>query len=381
MGEIHANVSGQVHSAFDPVRREFENLWQHIEVGASLCVFRHGELIVDLWGGYMDKAMSVPWRADTLVNIYSSTKGPAALAIAILHDQGKIDYNAPVADYWPEFGAEGKAAVTVAQALAHQGGVCGISTSLEVEDLYDWGKMTKLIAAQAPLWPLSNQSGYHAVTWGYLPGELVRRITGHTLGQFIQDTICKPLSADFFLGVPDTELSRCAELIGPNHARIKPAPALSAQPPTDLFPIALQNPSISPFKHACSSAWRKAEIAASNGHASARGLAKIYAALATGGGEIISTAALRSANHVEVNSTVDLVLGTPVRRSRGFMLNLDGAYGPNDAAFGHAGAGGSLGFADQKTGIGFAYVMNQMQADTTSTPRSKLLLEAVYACL
>ncbi len=235
------------------------------------------------------------------------------------------------------------------------------------------------------MWPLGQGVGYHAVTWGYFPGELVKRITGKTLGQYFNEKVRQPLGADFYLGLPESEFARCATLSGPNRARKKPTVSAKNITMPALYPVALLNPSISPFKHACSTPWRKAEIAASNGHASARGMATIYAAMAMqgtlNGKRIISQQALEAALQIEVEDEIDLVLGQAIRRSRGFILNTDNAYGPNQNSFGHAGAGGSLGFADQDAGIAFAYTMNQMQADAAITPRSKQLTDAVYGCI
>lgn len=382
---MEVEVHGEVRPGFEPVRDVFANLWKNIEVGASVCVYHRGEKVVDLWGGFCDPEMSVPWQEDTLVNVYSTTKGLASLAVAILHDEGKLDYDEKVVTYWPEFGAEGKQDITVAQLLSHQAGLCGVDEKITVEDLYDWDRMVNLLAAQKPLWKPGTAAGYHAVTWGYFPGELVRRITGMTLGQYFHEKVAAPLAADFYIGLPDAEMDRVATMIGPNRARVQPeAPPANVEMP-EFYPIALLNPSIRPYKDASSYEWRKAEIAAANGQANARGVAKIYGAAAMNGKlgdvDIISANALDEALKVEVDEQIDLVTGRPMRRARGFMLNTEGAYGPNREAFGHAGAGGSLGFADRKAGVGFGYAMNQMQADTEAIPRSKLLVDAVYDCL
>jgi len=381
---MKVEVKGVINPGFEAVRDEFEHLWNEIEVGASFCVYHQGEKIIDLWGGFTDRDQGVAWQADTLVNVYSATKGPASLAIAILHDEGLINYEEKVATYWPEFGAEGKQNITVAQLLSHQAGLSGVDARLTVEDLYDWDKMINLLAAQKPLWEPGTAAGYHAIMWGYFPGELIRRITGKTLKEYFHEKVAVPLDADFYIGLPVSEFHRCATLIGPGRARKQPAPTPAVKMPR-LHSGSLHNPSISPFKHACSTPWRNAEIAASNGHASARGLAKIYGALSMngtlGGTSIIGPESLWEATKVEVEGIEDLVLGGKLRRARGFMLNSDSAYGPNDESFGHAGAGGSLGFADPDTGLGFGYAMNQMQSDATAVPRSKLLLEAVYRCL
>lgn len=380
---MQVDVQGEVKPGFEPVKAAFADLWQDIEVGASLSVFHQGTRVVDLWGGYRNREMTDPWERDTLVNVYSTTKGPASLAVAILHDEGKLDYEEKVAYYWPEFGAEGKQDVTVAQLLSHQAGLCGVETRLTVEDLYDWDKMCNLLAAQKPLWPPGEGAGYHAITWGYFPGELIRRITGMSLGQYFHEKVASPLNADFFIGLPDSEMDRVATMIGPNHARVQPeAPPDTTMP--EFYPIALLNPSIGPYKHASSYDWRKAEIAAANGQANARGIATVYGALAMGGElddtRIVSQKALDAATRLEVDDQIDLVTGRVMRRARGFMLNTEEAYGPNPDAFGHAGAGGSLGFADPQTGTGFGYAMNQMQSDVSATPRSKILVDALYSC-
>jgi len=395
VSQIEITIEGDTHPTFHAIRNVFHSLWETIEVGASLCVYYENEKVIDLWAGHRDRARTLSWEADTLVNVYSASKGVASFAFACLVDEGKISYNDKVSDHWPEFGAEAKQDITVSQLLSHQAGLCGVDTKLEVSDLYHWEKMCNLLAAQKPYWQPGSASGYHAVTWGYFPGELIRRITGKSIGKYINEKISKPLEADFYLGLPDSELFRYSPLIGPNHmrryvkseaeklaalARKKSPPAIQPK----LTQVALMNPPISPFKDASSSAWRHAEIPASNGHGSARGLARIYAAMANGGHfnglEICSEEVLALANKLEVENTKDLVLGTKIRRSRGFILNTDACYGPNRDSFGHAGAGGSMAFADPKRKLGFAYVMNQMQNDT-HPHRYKRLIDAVYECL
>lgn len=383
---MEVEIFGEVAPGFERVRKVFEDLWKEVEVGASFCAYHRGRKVVDIWGGWVDIDMTSPWERDTLVNVYSTTKGLASAAIAVLFDEGKIDYEEKVVTYWPEFGAAGKQDVTVAQLLSHQAGLCGVETRLEVEDLYDWDKMVGLLAAQKPLWKLGEGAGYHAVTWGYLPGELVRRITGMTLGQYFRDKVAGPLKADAWIGLPDAEMHRVATMNGPNRARKQPRTAANAnvQMPK-LYPIALLNPSISPYKHASSHAWRKAEIAAANAQANARGIATIYAALSMGGElngvRIVSEHAIREATRIEVDRQPDLVIGRPMRRARGFMLNTEGAYGPSQTAFGHAGAGGSTGYADTENQVAIGYAMNQMQADLEASPRSQLLSNAVYDCI
>jgi CubicO group peptidase (beta-lactamase class C family) len=379
-------IYGEVEPGFEKIKEVFKANWEGYEVGACFSVVYQGKKVVDLWGGFQDKACTRPWKADTLVNVYSTTKGMASLAVAILAEEGKLDYEAPVTDYWPEFGAEGKEGVTVKQLLSHQAGVCGVSEKISIEDLYNWEKMIRLLAAQRPFWEPGQDSGYHAVTWGYLAGELIRRVTGKTLGRYFQEKVAGPLDADFYIGLPDKEMNRVADMIGANRARVPQKPVDGPRLLPALYPVALQNPEIRPFKDVCSYAWRQAEIPAANGQANARGIARIYGALANGGEidgvRIIGRKGIGTATLEEVRGEKDdLILGRPRRFARGFALNTEGMYGPNPMAFGHSGAGGSLGFADPETNIAFGYAMNQMQVNEEDVSRAELLVKATYDCL
>jgi CubicO group peptidase (beta-lactamase class C family) len=237
---------------------------------------------------------------------------------------------------------------------------------------------------EAPHWPPGTAAGYHAVTWGYLAGELVRRVTGKTLGQMLAERIAAPLDADFHLGLDDRYFDRVANPISPKHARRQPTdPAAPIVGP--LYAVALLNPSIRPYADVASSAWRRAEIAASNGHATAKGIARIYAMLASGGSlegvRVLSAATIERAAWQEWGSDTDLVLGRGLRRSAGFILNTDAMFGPTDSAFGHSGAGGSTGFADPTRRLGFGYVMNQMEPGGADATRAARLIRAVYESL
>jgi CubicO group peptidase (beta-lactamase class C family) len=378
------DIQGHVEPGFEKVREVFLSNWDEYEVGASYCVVHQGKTVVDLWGGFTDRDLKKPWQKNTLVNVYSTTKGMGALTIAFLVENGSLSYEAKVTDYWPEFGAEGKQEVAVAQLLSHQAGVCGVSQPLRVEDLYDWNKMVRLLAAQKPFWEPGTRAGYHAVTWGFLAGELVRRITGKTLSTVFHEKITGPLGADFYIGLPDSEMDRAADMIGPNHARI-PLRQNDRQKIPPFYAVALMNPDIRPFRDASSRAWRKAEIPAANGQANARGIARIYGALANGGEidgiRIISPKALALATIQEAFEPNDPVTGKPMRFARGFMLNTEDGYGPNLRTFGHGGAGGSIGFADPDAGIGVGYAMNQMQVNPDDEPRALRLVRATYQCL
>ena len=379
-------VHGRVASGFEPVREVFaRNFTDDIEVGASFCAIVDGETVVDLWGGYQDRGCTRPWHADTLVNVYSTTKGIASIAFAALVEDGLIDYDAPVADYWPELRA-GRNGLTVGQLLSHQSGVCGLREAVAITDLYDWRTMVARIAAEEPHWDPGTAAGYHAVLWGYLPGELALRATGETLGSILSTRIAGPLGADFYLGLPTAQHGRVADLIGPNYARKLPdLAALMGIKMPPLFKCALQNPSIRPWQDACSAPWRSAEIAAANGQASARGIARIYGAMARGGElggvRVLREQTINAMCREEVGERDDLVLGRPLRRGRGVILNTQSMYGPNRNTYGHSGAGGSVGLADPVLKLGIGYTMNQMQPGIETDTRGNRLLRSVMDAL
>jgi len=381
---MEINVQGYVAPGFEKVKEAFKANWEAYEVGASYALVHNEQLVVDIWGGYLNIEGTKLWKKETLVNVYSTTKGMGALAVAILADEGLLDYNERVVKYWPEFGVEGKQEVTVAQLLSHQAGVCGVSEKITVKDLYDWGKMVHLLAVQKPHWKPGTASGYHAVMWGFLAGELIRRIIGKTLGTYFNEKVVKPLKADFYIGLPDSEMDRVGDMIGPNRGRVPQKKIDNPPKMPPLYSISLLNPDIRPYKDASSYPWRKAEIAAANGQANARGIARIYGALANGGEidgiRIISKKGIETAIQEEI-SGIDLVTGRFMRFARGFSLNSEGSYGPNDHSFGHAGAGGSVGFADPDANIGVGYTMNQMQINPDDESRSGRLIQATYDCL
>ena len=376
-------IGGYVAPGFEPVREAFLcNFTDSIEVGASFAAVHEGETLVDIWGGFRDRACTQRWHGDTLVNLYSATKGIASAAVAVAVDRGLLDYDARVTHYWPEFGAHGKGALTVGQMLAHMSGLCGPRQRLQVADLYDFDRMAGMLAAMEPWWPPGTASGYHAVLWGYLPGELIRRTSGLSLGQYFREHIAIPANAedDCYIGMPADQLHRVSDMLGPNHARIQP-PAGPAPNLPPLHPVALQNPVIRPYQDVSSGTWRMAEIAAANGQGNARGLARIYGALAQNGGGLLSAHTLAAATRLEVDAQIDLVIGTPVQRSRGFMHNDGGLWGSNPHAFGQNGAGGSIGFADSNACVGVGYAMNQMQPGLETQTRGGRLVAAFYECL
>ena len=374
--ELH----GACEPRFDAVRDAFAANWtDHGEVGASLCVIVAGETVVDLWAGHADANRSSPWQRDTIANVYSSTKGIAAAAAAILVDRGQLDVERPVVDYWPEFGQAGKSEIKVRHLLTHEAGLAGVDEDLPDGAVLDWDHMIGALERQPPIWTPGQGMGYHAITYGWLVGEVIRRIDGRTCGDFVRDEIAAPLGVDFFIGLPESEDARTAELL--------PAPGagpigVSTEDNLPARALGLAAPRLAGAVN--SREWRAAELPAANGHGNGRSLATIYAALAQGGGDLLSNDAIEACGPTEHAAREDMVLGFLVRRSLGFILSTAGGryeWGPNPRTFGHSGAGGSLGFADPDAQIGFGYVMNQMSAGLGADPRWKPMIDAVYASL
>jgi CubicO group peptidase (beta-lactamase class C family) len=377
-------IHGETEPGFAPVREAFQSLFRDQgEVGSALCLVLDGRTVVDIWGGSADAARTRPWQRDTIVNVYSTTKGITAVAAAMLVDRGLLDVEAPVANYWPEFAAAGKERIPVKWLLSHEAGLPAVDASIPPGGALDWGTMIALLAAQKPAWEPGKAMGYHAITYGWLVGEVIRRVTGKTPGQFVRDEIAKPLGADFFIGLPEEEDARTADIIPPAGQ-----PALGGgRAPDSLAARALGIASPPAGAPVNSRAWRAAELPAANGHSDARALARIYGALARGG-EIDGVRLLGQPAidrfAAEAVSGRDCVLDMDVRRTLGFILSTPGGryhWGPNPRTFGHSGAGGSLGFADPGTRLGFGYVMNQMSAGLSADPRWAPMIDAVYRCL
>ncbi len=372
------DLQGSCDPRFSVVRDAFAANWSaHDEVGASLCVIVGGETVVDLWGGYADAERSRSWERDTIANVYSSTKGIAAVAAAMLVDRGQLDVERPVIDYWPEFGQAGKSEIKVKHLLTHEAGLAGVDEELPDGAVLDWERMIGALERQAPMWTPGEGMGYHAITYGWLVGEIIRRIDGRTCGEFVRDEIAGPLGVDFFIGLPESEDARTAALIAaPGTGPI----GSGAQDTLAGHALGLAAPRLAGTVN--SREWRAAELPAANGHGNGRAMAAIYSALAQGGEGLLSQEAVEACGATEYVAREDLVLGFLVRRSLGFILSTAGGryeWGPNPRTFGHSGAGGSLGFADPDAQIGFGYVMNQMSAGLGADPRWKPMIDAVYA--
>jgi len=372
------SVQGLTEERFAPVRAAFEaNLAKGDDVGASFCATLEGEVVVDLWGGFADAAKTRPWERDTIVNVYSTTKTMCALTALLVADRGLIDFDAPVARYWPEFAANGKGDIKVSHLMAHSAGLAGWRETITETDLYDWEKATSLLAAQAPLWEPGTASGYHAITQGYLVGEVVRRVTGKTLGTVFREEIAEPLGADFWIGLPASEDDRVAELIPPPAGQQAGDGAQS-----ELNRITMNNPGVN-VGWTRTRAWRGAEIPAAGGTGNARSVATVHAILANGGvaqgKRFLSEAGCKKALEHQISGT-DLVLGLPVKLGLGFglaeMLNQ-----PSPNSLFWSGYGGSLSMIDMDARTSFAFTMNQMGATTFGDERSLAMARAMWRAL
>lgn len=376
-----ARIHGDVAPGFEPVRAAFSANFERDEplreCGASLSVYQHGTRVVDLWGGSRDASHAEPWTRDTLVNVYSTTKGIVATAIAMAVERGQIVYEAPVARYWPEFAANGKERITVAQVLSHQAGLPGFAAPTSAEDVYDWNACCAKLAAQAPAFAPGEATSYHAATFGYLAGEILRRATGDTIGAYITRHLARPLQADIHLGRAAEHAARIAPMIAPGVTVDLAALGLS-----DIAMMAMTNPDLDP-QLANTAAWRDAELPAMNMHATADGIARVFGALANGGElhgvRILSPESIAAMTRVQSTRT-DMLLGFEVHWAHGVAMNTIGVFGANPRAFGHTGWGGSFGFADPDTGIGAAYTMNRMGPELIGDARAVALAQAISTC-
>ncbi|MBG0832041.1 beta-lactamase family protein [Planomonospora sp. ID67723] len=379
---------GSCDERFDGVRKAFEeNFSARGEIGAAVTVTVDGTTVVDLWGGHADRARTRPWERDTLVNVWSTTKGVVALCAHMLADRGLLDLDAPVASYWPEFAAAGKQDLPVRHLLSHRAGLSGLREPTAPADLLDWELMTSRLAAMEPWWEPGSRSGYHVLTYGYLVGEVVRRVSGRSVGRFLREEVTGPLSLDFTIGLPESEDGRAAELA---HAPV-PAGSEQAEIFAQMHPAAisaLANPLFG-ADGANTLAWRRAEVPAANGHGTARAVAALYGVMACGGSwggrRLLSAEAAERARQGQ-GACVDLVLGAgfggETEIALGYWLSGSrGSYGPNPRAFGHDGYGGSCGLADPEARVSVGYVMNHMGPLISDDPRKMALVEAVYAAL
>jgi CubicO group peptidase (beta-lactamase class C family) len=360
-----ADIQGTCDSRFAGVQEALANsLDAGTDVGASVAVLVEGQPVVDIWGGFVDESRTEPWGRDTITNVWSTTKTMTFLCALMLADRGELDFHAPVARYWPEFAAGGKEAVEVRHVMAHMTGLSGFTVHLEPEDLADWEKCTSLLAAQEPWWEPGTASGYHALTQGYLIGELVRRITGVSIGTWLASEVAEPLGADFHIGLPASEDGRVSPIIPP------PAVGLAGADPGSIAVRTFTSPLLDAAM-ATNEWWRRAEIPAANGQGNARSVATIQSIIA-GGGEargvrLLSTTGC-DAVFEEQSNAKDLVLGMPMRFGMGYGLSGElMPMGPRACFWG--GYGGSLIVMDQDARMTVSYVMNRMESGLTGDLR------------
>lgn len=389
-------VRGTCDKRFEGVREAFlQNFDRYGEVGASLAVMAEGKVVVDIWAGHADAARTRPWERDTIVNTFSTTKGMTAICAHRLADQGLLDIDAPVAKYWPEFAQAGKESIPVRYLLSHRAGLPALRQFLPPGAGYNWQTFTDALAATEPWWEPGTRHGYHAVTFGHLVGEVIRRISGMSVGAYFRQEMAGPLGLDFHIGLGQEHDGRVAEMIPaplPTLESNNPMAKVFADPTSMNFrafmvtPDAMVNPQYMNTRE-----WRAAEIPAANGHGNARALARVYGALAAGGelrgqdGQtvlVLSREAITRATEEQAYGP-DAILFMPTRFGLGFMLDMpEMQISASGKAFGHPGMGGSFGFADPEAGVGFGYTMNKMIFSLELVdPRWPHMIAAVYNAL
>ena len=372
------DVQGTCDPRFESVKQTFAgNFDQGLDVGASVAVVLEGEVVVDIWGGHADEAKTKPWERDTIVNVWSTTKTMTALCALMLADRGELDLHGKVAKYWPEFAANGKADIEVSHLMAHSAGLSGWQEPMTGEDLYDWEKCTSLLAAQAPWWEPGTASGYHAITQGYLVGEVVRRVAGESVGTFFAKEVAGPLGADFHIGTP----AECDDRIAPV---VPPPPLPIPENPSEILMKTFGNPPLD-ASQSWTVPWRRAEIPAAGGHGNARSVAMVQSALScggeTGGVRLLSAKGCEVILEQQVSGT-DLILGLPIAFGMNYGLNsADLPISPNPRACFWGGWGGSIIVNDLDARMSVAYVMNRMGEGTLGDLRGAGIVMAAFASL
>ena len=386
----HPRVEGYVSTGFEPVRDAFaENFARRHELGGACCIFHHGEKVVDLWGGVRHKATGEPWQEDTMVLVYSATKGPAAMTLALAHSRGWLDYDERVCHYWPEFAQQGKEAITVRQLLAHQAGLFAFDEPVDGGTVADLDRLARVMARQKPAWEPGERQGYHGLTLGFYEGELLRRADPRhrSLGQFFQDEIATPLGLDFYIRLPESiPNARLATLAKPGRFALPRgfplALLLDAFNPRSNIRRALGvNPGSEVVHDPQRIYVRDFEVPAGGGVGTARAIAQAYSVFATGGRELQLHArtllALSAPPQAPTRGFHDECVKVEWRYSLGFMRPGPAWPFGTDESFGSPGSGGSFGYADPRAGIGYAYVTSQMGTSLRGDPRDLALRAAV----
>lgn len=380
--DIH--IDGDCSDRFAPVRDALvENFASRDEIGSAVCVYYQGEKVVDLWGGYSDAARTRPWRADTLCLMYSIAKSICALSVHMLVDEGRVDLEAPVAEYWPEFAQAGKGKIKVRHILSHW---CGVWRNDEAApgDMYAWESMVRVIEHQVPAWPVETKGAYNTINIGYIAGEIVRRVTGQGIQDFVKNRICGPLGAAYYLGVPDSELDRCADLV-PNPADAVQAagrdPNAAVVRAWRAFPAGFGTEAQNTRR------FRQAGVPSFGGLGEARAMARIYAALAEGGEldgvRLLSSRALARATETQWSDMQEGLLGRPMAMAMGFMTTPPDdmkLFGPSPDAFGHLGWGGARALAVPSKRLALCFVSNYQSEQRSIGVRTEAIVEAANAC-
>lgn len=378
-------ISGHCDPEFSGVLDAFcINFAERKEVGASVCITYQGRTVVDLWGGFANLETAQPWNENTVSIVYSCTKAATALCLHILADQGLVTYETLVGDIWPEFASGGKELTTVGMMLAHTSPVPHVAEPIKRGGLADWDYMTARVAAEPAHWVPGTRQGYHGVTYAWTVGQLVRLVSGIPMGAFFQQHVAGPLGLDFHIGLPQSEEARVAPMIAPDPAEINFNSAFfraATTQPGSLPNLFLTNLGGADFN---SREIHAAEIGSANGITNARGLAEMYAPLASGGGGLVSAETFHRMGRVSAATHSDAVLCQPMRFAMGFMMSTDNRASGGDslimgeAAIGHVGMGGSVGFADPVQGLSFGYTMNRMGAGILLNERGQSLIDAAY---
>jgi CubicO group peptidase (beta-lactamase class C family) len=387
-----AAVSGFASTGFEPVRKAFaENFANRGELGAACCVYHRGEKVVDLWGGIRNKSTGEPWEEDTMVVVYSTTKGMAAMTLAMAHSRGWLDYDELVCTYWPEFAENGKGEVTVRQLLAHQAGLFAFDERVDKSIVADLDRLAVVLARQKPAWKPGTRQAYHAITLGFYENELLRRIDPHrrSLGQFFQDEIAYPLGLDFYIRLPRTiPNSRLATVVSPGFLKLLLGFPIrlslaTLNPHSNIYRALVANPGSGIVHDEKDIYSRNLEVPSGGGVGTARAIAKAYGVFASGGQELgLRSETLRELSMPPVPPTsgfYDECMKGEAKFLLGFMKPCAAWPFHEPRAFGHPGAGGSIGFADPQSEIGYAYVTNRMGVDLTGDPRDRALRDALYS--
>lgn len=372
-------MGGSVEPGFESVREAFAaNFERHGEVGAACCVYLDGRPVVDLWGGVTTPGGSEPYTGDTLEMVWSTTKGVTAIAAHMLAQEGRLDFDAPVVEYWPEFGQQGKERMPVRWLFCHKAGLAALDRQFGLADVIDWNRMVDALAAQRPLWEPGKAHGYHTFTYGWLAGEVIRRVTRGTVGEFVTERITRPLGAEFWIGLPRSENDRVAPVIAAGPPQPTPAAQRLVAQMADTSSISFRSFAAVSLEDFNSYPFRAAEIPAGNGVGTARALARIYAACIgeVDGVRLLEPGTVERATGTQAHGE-DLVLTFETRYGTGFQLPYPFRPMAGEGSFGHYGSGGSVGFASTKDNFSFGYVMNQMRPVPEADPRTGALVEAV----